>query len=98
MNCHLRHLLGSTAFGVLATLTTLTTLTTGVASAAPVQPDFLAKGWVWADQPAAALNTPYVASLPYQYDLRTERLPAHPFRAYSGGTNTVTRTGIGVYR
>jgi hypothetical protein len=92
MNCHLRHLLVLTAFGVLGTLAT------GDASAAPVQPQFMAKGWVWADQPAAALNTPYAASLSYQYGLRTERLPTSPFRTRSGGTNTVTRTGTGAYR
>jgi hypothetical protein len=70
----------------------------GSAAATPVQPDVLAKGWVWADQANATLNTPYTPSVPYQYNLRTTILPAYPFRNYGSGTNTVTRTSVGAYR
>lgn len=64
------------------------------ASAAPVQPNIIIKGWVWANQPSAAAYTP---SPTYQYNLRTEILPAWPFRDFSSASNTVARTGIGAY-
>src|SRR5215470_11444594 len=70
----------------------------GTAAATPVEPTVITKGWVWANQPSAPLDAPYTPATQYQYNLRIDLLTSYPFRTYSSGTNTVTRTGTGTYR
>lgn len=63
------------------------------------QPNVFAKGWVWADQAAVALNTSYTPSTLYQLNSRYDYVGTPPSRVYSpAATNTVTRLGTGSYR
>ena len=89
-NCIRRSLLFATAF---------IALNSSAALAEPVQPNTVAKGWVWANQPSSALSVPYVPPTEWQHNERYDMLPAYPWRDYApSALNSVTRTGVGAYR